>query len=504
MSGATAIVRHTPTGARPGRTWLDSVKDEAITFLKGDNNAPWAILAETVLGCVPILGQVIDARDVIKGLAQVATAPQSPMAWFNLVTAIIGIVPGGGDVVKRSARAIKAGTLSIDDLLAVLRKYYKGDPEKLIRELVDPGKITAKLDEVLASPQLRKLVSADVAKQIDGIRGEIGKHAAAFKKEIDDWLTKGRKTSGETGPAGKTASGSPPAKPETQVKEGTKTKGEHSDSATATTPNTSELRTQAFKQLGTKAMGVLGEHMADFLCQDEKGWQAEGKARHDLGEINIAKMNDGGRLVQLWPLVARGRGIDAVWYTKRKARPYAIVEAKASVDPTRSLESLLGDAADKTESSNAKGAADSNGSETSRAGKRGSSKQPMAGRQADGRVTQMSHDWISLRLQAAILGRNLASDPDSIIAQKQVLEDIRRRARAAYTRHVLFFSVPHVTNHAEALILLQAGSRLDASFHDDHRASREWLDADIEAVVKSRANPKSGSSTAKKPSPQRR
>jgi hypothetical protein len=53
--------------------------------------------------------------------------------------------------------------------------------------------------------------------------------------------------------------------------------------------------------------------------------------------------------VQLWPTLVRGRGIDAVWKTTGAAKPYAIIEAKASYDPTKSLKALLGEAGDKTE-----------------------------------------------------------------------------------------------------------------------------------------------------------
>ena len=67
MSGVASASRQAAqTGSRQG--WLASLRDEALSFVKGDNNAPWAILAETVIGCVPVLGQIVDARDIIKGL----------------------------------------------------------------------------------------------------------------------------------------------------------------------------------------------------------------------------------------------------------------------------------------------------------------------------------------------------------------------------------------------------------------------------------------------------
>jgi hypothetical protein len=62
----------------------------------------------------------------------------------------------------------------------------------------------------------------------------------------------------------------------------------------------------------------------------------------------LAKLNDGHRLVQLWPCIPRGRGIDAVWKSDG-VKPYAIIETKASVNPARTLGQLLGEAGDKNE-----------------------------------------------------------------------------------------------------------------------------------------------------------
>lgn len=488
MSGPSSTVAAPPaarspsltssSGTRPGRVWLDSIRDEAISFLRGDNNAPWAILAETVLGCVPILGQVIDARDVIKGLAEVGDAPRSEAAWFNLVTALVGIVPGGGDAVKRSTRAVRAGTLQIDEVLDFIRRFHHGDPEQVLRRVLDPGKIVARLEDVLASPALTGNVAPELARRIALLRSEIGARAAALKGQVDDWLLKGRKTSAATGPAAKKTHGAPEAKPDTRVGEGKRTRGEHSDAATPTAPNAATLRTSRIKQLSGKALGVFGEHMADYHCQQVKGW---GKpVVHDQGAVNPAKLNDAGKLVQLWPLQVRGRGIDAVWKTAGGPKPYAIIEAKASCDPTKSLAALLGDATDKNETSDANGGANARSSSRSRAGARGASRRSGASgvRQTNGKVTQMSLLWIERRL-----GRALKKAPD-------VLDEIRKDVHGSpnYTRHVLFFSIPQAAAHAEALIMHNGGCAVQHSFHAAHAVTREWGDNNIAQVVNDRAN----------------
>jgi hypothetical protein len=138
--------------------------------------------------------------------------------------------------------------------------------------------------------------------------------------------------------------------------------------------------------------------MADYHCQAIKGWGS--KMRHDENGINPAKLNDGGHLIPLWPCIPRGRGIDAVWKSGG-AKPYAIIEAKASFDPTKSLRALLGQAGDKTESGGPASAA--SGGRAGRAGKKGGTSSASSVRQTNGKVTQMSHGWIERRLPAALI-----------------------------------------------------------------------------------------------------
>lgn len=87
----------------------------------------------------------------------------------------------------------------------------------------------------------------------------------------------------------------------------------------------------------------------------------------------------------------------------------------------------------------------------------------------------MSHGWIERRLPQAL--KTAPSD----------LAVFRRKKRDAYTRHVLFFSIPHVVSHAEALVLHSAGKMVDASMHATHQLTHEWTDSDIEKVVDNRA-----------------
>ena len=473
--GGAAVARHTDDVAKGASkaersSWLADLKEESIGLLKGDNNAPWAIFAETVIGCVPVLGQLVDARDIIKALIEISAAPASPLAWFNLITALIGLIPGGGDLVKRSLRSVKMGSTRIEDLLAFIRKYYKGDPEQLIREMLDISKIRGKFNDLLSNQSLTKQFSPEVRKSISTIKSKMDTQFAAFQQEVEGWLAKGRKTSAEA-PHGKHAPGTPEGKPNSPHKEGKGSKTDQHDSASVDTPNASKSRTERLKGLSQKAMGVIGEHLADYHCQDVKGWGSP--APHDMGQLNPAKLNDKHEMVQLWPMRARGRGIDAVWKSSG-AKPYAIIEAKASYDPTRTLQALLGEAGDKTEK---------DGTQSGSTSKKGRNKKNSAAsnadtpatRQTNGKVTQMSHGWIRLRLMKAV-GSNSADWPT-----------LRDKREKTYSRHVLFFSIPQAAAHAEALILHTAGKHVDPAMHATHQLTREWTDSDIEKVVDNRA-----------------
>lgn len=175
----------------------------------------------------------------------------------------------------------------------------------------------------------------------------------------------------------------------------------------------------------------------------------------------------------MWPLNVRGRGIDAVWRTEKGPRPYAIVEAKASVDPSKGLGQLLDEAWDKNESDRL------NSNPTSArgggAGRRGRGGSGDVTRQKNGKVTQMSHGWIESRIGSAVNH------------ESSVLETFRSRKRMAYSRHVLFFSLPQAAAHSEALITLLAGRPVDQGFHAGHEVTREWIDNQIERVVNDRA-----------------
>ncbi|MGV8916745.1 MAG: hypothetical protein ACOH2R_02915 [Pseudomonas sp.] len=259
-------------------------------------------------------------------------------------------------------------------------------------------------------------------------------------------------------------------KPNSKFKEGKHARLDSSNDAYPNRANSATLRTARFKQVTQKLLGVLGEHMADYYCQDVKGWGEE-QARHDHSQKNLAKLNDGHQLVQLWPCIPRGRGIDAVWKTN-SGKPYAIIEAKASFNPAKTLGQLLGEAGDKN-ANDAGGSGTDSGKGGGLGRKKAKAKQEQ--RQRNGRVTQMSITWIQNRLEKALGSASVD------------FARLKKLKRHGYSRHVLLFSIPQAVSHAEALIRHTSKFSVEASMHAAHELTQEWTDNQIERVVNNRA-----------------
>lgn len=446
--------------------WLQSLKKDTMTFLKGESTGGWAILAETVIGCVPVLGQLVDARDIIKAIIILSANPTSPAGWFDLITALIGLVPGGGDAVKMSLKSVKKGALPMDSILDGIRKLGKGDPEQLIRKCLNLNALQKNLDKILTNPQVLNQLSPQARKNVDQIRRNLSKQLQIFKKEVDGWLLKSRKTSADANKNSKNQTN----KPNSPANGGQKANNTNHSKSNST--NNSSIGQTAITNLSNKFKGILGEHMADYYCQEVKGW---GTSTHDkTGTKNSHKLNDNGEMVNLFSIKSRGRGIDGVWKKSNSdAKPYAIIEAKCSQNPAASLRDLLGDANDKNgidksipQQQQRSGRTSRNRTNTSSTNRNltlGGEKY----RDSSGKVVQMSHHWITNRLVKSV-GIKLAP----IILKKR-----------RYERYVIFFSGLQVVEHAVALIKFLSKQTVTDKEHSIHKATRVWTDKDISIVV---------------------
>ena len=114
----------------------ESLWDSFLGALQGEfNEEPSirSIFIDMGLNLVPIVGQAMDARDIIACLDKLVRQKrhQEIMVWVTLVLTAIGCVPGAGDVIKSIGKAIIKGA---DDITITLLK--KLDAEDILTAFV--------------------------------------------------------------------------------------------------------------------------------------------------------------------------------------------------------------------------------------------------------------------------------------------------------------------------------------------------------------------------------
>jgi pilus assembly protein Flp/PilA len=116
--------------------WLGG---QATNFVKGGilggfgGNTGWAgFSAKMIVGVIPIVGQVADARDTVAGLIGVFRNPTSPVAWTDLGAAAVGWVPLFGDAAAqgiRGGKELMTAVPWIQRTYAGGRQAERGEPE---------------------------------------------------------------------------------------------------------------------------------------------------------------------------------------------------------------------------------------------------------------------------------------------------------------------------------------------------------------------------------------
>ena len=100
----------------------------------------------------------------------------------------------------------------------------------------------------------------EARKNVDQIRKNLGQQLQAFKKEVDGWLIKSRKTSADANKNSKTQT----TKPNSSANEGQKSN--NTNQGKTNSSNNSSIGQTAITNLSNKFKGILGEHMADYYC----------------------------------------------------------------------------------------------------------------------------------------------------------------------------------------------------------------------------------------------
>ncbi|KXZ68588.1 hypothetical protein [Acinetobacter venetianus] len=342
----------------------DDVGKWFMGLLDGSGTGPSQIIVTAVLGCVPVVGQLFDLRDLIKGVILVSATPANVMGWVDLVITLIGCIPGFGDAFKAGFKLAKNGA-NAERVFDAMRKYAKIDPKKALKEM-DWNKLKNEcisllnkmideivdvLDSWLAKQVIGRPKVNEVIKMFTQVKKDAPKYMnAAFaeiQKTVNQMLnlhpplpsTAIGKASHQVParPVVPTGSGKgappPPAQRPSNPQRGgapqqVKDKAPTTQSSTVTKPKKShEIRQAKKKRWST---GVPAEHIVDYYSKEKRR--------------SLRKVNDRGRLIEEYDRLKRNAagdrirkqdinqtGIDHLWFGNHKGRKYLVGETKGSI-----------------------------------------------------------------------------------------------------------------------------------------------------------------------------
>lgn len=134
MSGAGATVARSGAASQA----IASAENHTLRWLKevldGNGASPAQMIVTTVLGCVPDVGQALDARNIVIGFIDLSDNPEDSELWLNLVLSLIALAPGFGDALKNVFKLLRMGK-PMGRILDALPNQLRGNIERWFREL---------------------------------------------------------------------------------------------------------------------------------------------------------------------------------------------------------------------------------------------------------------------------------------------------------------------------------------------------------------------------------
>jgi len=147
LSGVSAeAIEAIPEAAPPDERGAAASEEGFGSFLEGallgdfaDNDSWSALAGQTVVGFIPVVGQIADARDTVAAIRDVAEGKEG--AWLRLAAAGVGWLPGLGDLAKDGLRgARRLGTEVVEEGAERIAKEAAADSEqRLVREGAEEG-----------------------------------------------------------------------------------------------------------------------------------------------------------------------------------------------------------------------------------------------------------------------------------------------------------------------------------------------------------------------------
>ncbi|TDV41589.1 hypothetical protein EDF87_11640 [Pseudomonas helmanticensis] len=325
-------------------------KEAAVELAKG-----------IAMGAVPFLGQAIDAYDTVESsitLYNAESAEGKEDAKFDLLMAVIGWIPGPGDGLKKSMRIVNRDPQRFAPVLFDLLRFVlqecgiKTSPEELLKQVFNASKLSAELDSIISAVKgsstfqsLPNWAQSAVVTVLATARDNMPEMLGIVERRLVKWKGMQRNSSAMAASSSPAKGKKPAGKDATVATNGT-------DGAAGTHSNKIDQQSAATSiyHIANDALGVSGEHIADYYCAETLGWGKDWDG-HDKGaqgtwpngnpdENRLGKLSMGGN-PKTWHALyklddgANGTGIDAVWRANpatNEQKKFAIVEAKASRD----------------------------------------------------------------------------------------------------------------------------------------------------------------------------
>lgn len=323
----------------PAARAVRSVDDGIGTWLKdlvtGAGSSPSHIIITGVLGVIPGVGQVMDARDIILAVIMIAKSPAGIAGWVELVITLIGCVPAVGDALKVGFKLMKQGH-NFGRVLEAVSPALRGNVEKYMR----------KIDWPSLTSECKGLFNKTITAFIDGLdswvikavagRGEVKMVIDELKavqksgsKMIDEAFAElkamhskmmGHELPRSTAGVGGTSVPRTTLTPVQQVRAERKlaAKRSHDAKANRAAPNATSNSTKkkAHQKKQKWRSGVPAEHITDYFV----------KKKH----MNFRKANANGRLTEEWS--TPHTGIDHLWSNRSNTiKPFVVGETKSSI-----------------------------------------------------------------------------------------------------------------------------------------------------------------------------
>lgn len=328
MSTATATAARTGGAATQA---IASAENSTLRWLKevidGSGASPAQMIVTTVLGCIPYVGQALDARNIIIGIIDLSENPDDGELWLNLVLSLIALVPGFGDALKNVFKLLRMGK-PMGRILDALPNQLRGNIERWFRDLnwaaytrdltsLLDG-ILAKLINVLDGWATRAVMGNARAKQVVT---QLERIKSLARQKIDEAMQSLQKAHKKAlaDPLPNTTAAAPAAKsPVKKAPPDSKSSGSVKTTTGGThTPasgNANGTHRQSPAKRDNKTLGASGEHITDYY------FVKRNKSRSKVSNRGV-----------LWEYQQPGHdGIDHVWHHGGLPFKYRMTDTKAT------------------------------------------------------------------------------------------------------------------------------------------------------------------------------